>query len=456
MKIFWSWQSDTHQATGRYFVRDLLVELARELNGVDGTEEADRPDDAEDDPDSSRIEVDHDTLGVAGHPPIADTILAKIRSAGVFVADMTPIAVTKGGKKVPNPNVMIELGYALRELRHERIILVMNQADDAKLSALPFDLRHWRAPVPFKLKSDATPERIAEEATKLKADLKPRLEASLKVAAREINQVRRTTNREPELSVEFASNMEQPVEVTQQTKARGVKTLAEIKAESPLLSLDGRRSTSAKPDGPSATSDIAKIFAVQPPERWSREEADAYNRAVESYYVRYERYLEEARDYSRLVLRSFKVSLALANEGTAPATNIDADVFFPKGIVLHDFQTFPGAPEVPAPPPLKTVNPGEGWLANVRTQPARLINPVHFRTTHVLPEAHMVRFDHRELKHHDRVAFDEFVVSFATAEDIGDFDVDYVITAREPIDPIRGKLRFSVVLADGDVEPASA
>jgi hypothetical protein len=125
MRIFWSWQSDNHQPSGRYFVRDVLGELVDELNGVDA-EDAERPDsDEEDELDESLFRVDHDTLDVAGSPPIAETILRKIREAGVFVADVTPIGKSVAGKLLPNPNVMIELGYAMRVLGHERIVLVM-------------------------------------------------------------------------------------------------------------------------------------------------------------------------------------------------------------------------------------------------------------------------------------------------------------------------------------------
>jgi len=31
MKIFWSWQSDTPETTGRYFVRDALIEAVAQL-----------------------------------------------------------------------------------------------------------------------------------------------------------------------------------------------------------------------------------------------------------------------------------------------------------------------------------------------------------------------------------------------------------------------------------------
>jgi hypothetical protein len=70
-----------------------------------------------------RPEIDHDTRGVAGTPPIAETILRKIDAASVFIADVTPVAVTDQGKQVANPNVLIELGYAKKTHPFERIIL---------------------------------------------------------------------------------------------------------------------------------------------------------------------------------------------------------------------------------------------------------------------------------------------------------------------------------------------
>jgi len=46
-------------------------------------------------------------------------------------------------RAVPNPNVLIELGYALKALGHERIVLVFNKTF-GKIEKLPFDLRMHR------------------------------------------------------------------------------------------------------------------------------------------------------------------------------------------------------------------------------------------------------------------------------------------------------------------------
>lgn len=44
-------------------------------------------------------------------PKIEDVIKDKIENSDIFVADITPIAA-EGAKQLPNPNVLIELGYA--------------------------------------------------------------------------------------------------------------------------------------------------------------------------------------------------------------------------------------------------------------------------------------------------------------------------------------------------------
>lgn len=86
MKVFWSWQSDTHQASGRHFVRAALEAAVERLVDHPGLEDAERP------------SVDSDTSNVPGSPPIAETILRKIRECAVFVADVTPIETTVGAR----------------------------------------------------------------------------------------------------------------------------------------------------------------------------------------------------------------------------------------------------------------------------------------------------------------------------------------------------------------------
>lgn len=124
--LFFSWQSDREQKLCRNFIEKAL-EHARELLADNDIE----------------LVIDADTRNVPGSPPITATILEKIDRCDIFLADVTPVAETDDGKKVPNPNVMGEFGYALRAHGHGRILLSLNRAFGA-INELPFDIKHQR------------------------------------------------------------------------------------------------------------------------------------------------------------------------------------------------------------------------------------------------------------------------------------------------------------------------
>lgn len=188
-KVFWSWQSDRDPKLHHYFVRDALKGACKLIASDPDYEEADRP------------EVDHDTKNVAGTPDITSTILGKIASANVFIADVTPVGMTDPAvlqpgvavdkrsepKYLQNPNVMSELGYAERALTQDRIILVANRAHYPGPEALPFDWRHRSGAKTFMLADGATKEEIAAElkrfAEVLKNCIQPVLAAQTRAKA---------------------------------------------------------------------------------------------------------------------------------------------------------------------------------------------------------------------------------------------------------------------------------
>jgi hypothetical protein len=126
VKVFYCWQSD--RPADRNLIEDALDRALKVLStdeqlGIDKV-------------------LDRDTSGVPGTPDIAPTIFQKIRESGVFVADVT-LVIGHGERRSPNPNVMVEVGYAFGVLDEKQIILVMNIAAGSP-EQLPFDLRHKR------------------------------------------------------------------------------------------------------------------------------------------------------------------------------------------------------------------------------------------------------------------------------------------------------------------------
>jgi hypothetical protein len=148
--VFYSWQSDLPNPCNRGFIQAALEEAAARI--------------AADNAVAVEPVVDRDTQNVPGSPDIASTIFTKIAGADIFVADVSIVTRAKDMRPAPNPNVLIELGYALKALGHERVILVFNKSFGG-IGELPFDLRMRRLLV-YEMFEDAkerAPQRKALE-----------------------------------------------------------------------------------------------------------------------------------------------------------------------------------------------------------------------------------------------------------------------------------------------------
>jgi hypothetical protein len=169
MKIFWSWQSDLPGDISRHFVREALELAVASLNEDLAIEEPER-----------EVTLDHDRKDVPGSPDLANVILEKINGSDVFVADVTPVGTTLNDppKKLMNPNVAIELGYALHSPTDRRMIMVMNAAYGT-LTDLPFDLRHKAGPICYTLPPGTQKEQIQKVKKRLAGEFKVALRAIL-------------------------------------------------------------------------------------------------------------------------------------------------------------------------------------------------------------------------------------------------------------------------------------
>jgi hypothetical protein len=160
--IFYSWQSDLPSSTNRSFILDALEGAAKDVK---------RDDEIVVEP-----VIDRDTAGVAGSPDIGITILSKIDAAAAFVCDVSVVTTDAAGRPSPNPNVLVELGYAMKALGHGRIVLVMNTTFGPP-EKLPFDLRQKRVTT-YELPAGV-------DKTQVRKELRATLGAAIKVILRE-------------------------------------------------------------------------------------------------------------------------------------------------------------------------------------------------------------------------------------------------------------------------------
>ena len=162
--VFYSWQSDLPNSTNRGFIEECLNRAVKQLKA------------------ESELSVDpcidRDTQGVPGSPDIVATIFEKIESCSLFVCDVSIINSGAKERPTPNPNVLVELGYAIKTLSWSRVICVFNETT-GRIEDLPFDFRH-RSMRRYKLENG---ESKAEQRTLLTNLLKAALQITFDFVA---------------------------------------------------------------------------------------------------------------------------------------------------------------------------------------------------------------------------------------------------------------------------------
>jgi len=148
--IFYSWQSDLPNNSNRGFLESCLKNVPKEVDNIG--------------PFSIELTIDRDTKNETGTPDITETIFKKIDKSKIFIADISIINSDSKGRKTPNPNVLIELGYAAKSIGWNKVICIYN-LDYGSLNDLPFDLRQ-RRPITYSLK-DKNKSEVRKGITKI-------------------------------------------------------------------------------------------------------------------------------------------------------------------------------------------------------------------------------------------------------------------------------------------------
>lgn len=123
--LFFSWQSDI-PGIKQKIITAIQKQAERIVNKI-----------------NTQLHIDYATRDLPGSPKIEDAIFEKILNCDFFIADITPVTQV-GDKQLPNVNVSIELGFAIKSLGWDRIILVACNNSDWKTENLPFDINHHR------------------------------------------------------------------------------------------------------------------------------------------------------------------------------------------------------------------------------------------------------------------------------------------------------------------------
>lgn len=314
--IFYSWQSDLPNNTNRGFIESVIKKAIEHANKNEEYE--------------LYLTLDRDTQGSPGAPNISQEILNKIKASDAFVAD---ISIVTGDKKwskrlSPNPNVLLELGYAIAILGWERIVLFFNEyygnGDD-----LPFDIRQHRR-INYSIAQDG-----------IKSEVRSNLVGFFKNSLHDLIKCGKNTGSEklPDLGVKWKSP------AVQQGSDGLILTVLKVPT-----------STEIKDDMVRSIEIVQKIDGRIDP---------SWNKKAENYIAKAKQFIDKIADestyYNYLATeynyRPAHVTLLVSNIGTSAASDVRIEVPLPDWIfALEKIASSKEAlnkPQMPTPEPQK-------------------------------------------------------------------------------------------------------
>ena len=260
-------------------------------------------------------------------------------------------------------------------------------------------------------------------------------------------QIARFEARMPRLSVTFEGGAQHYSLSLGDPNAKPPTPLDLIRAENPYMY--GTQAVVRSQDSVGATfSEIQRLtqqFGV------SAKQADGYNEELERYFDQYQHYLDDHAAWRDTHSLHHLVRLVIANDGSAPASNIDLDLIFPDGtrpVDDDDIPSEPMAPKAPRRPQSIMDIPGlmgSDYLPSLfAPNPHDVINGNFYGQPIVVEEGISVRISYSTLKHGFSVTSEGLMFRFADAAAVRAFSVEYCLSADELPEALEGQLHFRI------------
>jgi hypothetical protein len=203
------------------------------------------------------------------------------------------------------------------------------------------------------------------------------------------------------------------------------------------------------------------LQALISPERWDR-----YDKKLETFYGRYEAYVDLLNTWREIASRTLRFDLWLVNTGNSPAQDVDLELLLPaifKGVVESTsktgkmLQSEPGPPEPPEEPTPRFPSAALDFsyvkpLPSVADQLGRILAEREQQKVEVHPFAEdgfMIHANVKRLKHGDPRLLGTFFAAFRDWSSVGPFQATYTISASEIPQKVPGNVPFIVRKKEG-------
>ncbi len=230
-------------------------------------------------------------------------------------------------------------------------------------------------------------------------------------------------------------------------KAPDPASLAEMRDRHPRIILPNDPKNPTDPLTANLTQLGARINSMDLAARQFPE----YNRRLTAFYEAYDQYLTKLAEWASNARLTLTIDLIVANEGTAPASDIDVILSFPSDIILFDIHETPSRPEPPKPPSRPSIFGFGGLGDNMDIQALFELK----RPRSQIPEVDdaptvggsRVHFHVSSIKHGIPRSLRPFAFRFPDGQAARSFSIKYELSAAELPESVQG--RFDLVLLDG-------
>ena len=252
--------------------------------------------------------------------------------------------------------------------------------------------------------------------------------------------ITRLESRMPKLSIAFEGGVQHQVLHARDPKSYKVKSLEQIKEEYPFKSRSGERDLSPS---------LSNFHAIE--QGIIDERISTYNQQLRKYFSDYQKYFDLFADWKEEICMYHALKLVISNDGTAPASNVDVELYFPEGVVPVDKDDIPEKPKLPVAPKQKeglTVQDvrGFGNFDVVRSA----IERSNRLTAHLLGESDVdldensICISYLKLKHGFRKISDPLIFRFVSRDAVGAFKFSYRLSADEVPDAVEDDLHIRI------------
>ena len=254
------------------------------------------------------------------------------------------------------------------------------------------------------------------------------------------NKITRLESRMPRLSITFEDSAEYHTLRIREPNFINVKSLEQIKKEHPY------ETTSEETGRPSSATGL---YAT---ELRSRENhRSRYNLELDKYFRDYQVFLDQCAAWQETICMHHMIKIDIANVGTAPASNVDVELYFPERVIPVDEDDIPDKPKPPIAPEQNQGsfdsflmgNRNFNVLGSALEQSKRLTAHLHGEPDIDLDE-NSICISYLKLKHGFRKVCDPLIFRFVSRDTEKSFKINYRLSANELPDAVEGYLHIRI------------